>query len=72
MNKLGVGMAEGGRATGIARERERKRAREAKAGVYTDQKQTSVDPVTGGFTNLQCGHTLLGQICTKYSLIIIL
>ena len=36
----------------VARERERKREREAKAGVYTNQKQTSVDPVTGGFKNL--------------------
>ena len=50
MNKLGVGMGEGERATGS--KRERKREREAKAGVYTNQKQTSVDPVTGGFKNL--------------------
>ena len=36
----------------VARERERKREREVKAGVYSNQKQTSVDPDTGGFKNL--------------------
>lgn len=57
-------MGEGEKGSGGKRERENSES------WSLHQKQTSVDPVTGGFKNFQCGRTLLWLMCRKCSLAI--
>jgi hypothetical protein len=52
-------------------ERGKERERENSKSWSLHQKQTSVDPVTGGFKNLEYGRTLLWLMCGQCSLTVI-